>query len=269
MARKIAGSTIIITGASAGIGKSLAVELSALGARLILSARRTDKLEALNAQLGSRHLVVPVDVSRQEDCERLIATAAEQFGRIDTLVCNAGYGALKPLASTTRQEMLDIFATNVFGTTDCIHAAVPIMRKQDRAQGYRGQIMIVSSAAARRGLPMFGPYSATKAAQLSLAEALRVELKEERIAVTSVHPVGTETDFFTTAESKGVGKLPPRMKGDVTQTPEQVAQAMVRAIEHPRPEVWPFRPARWVLTFATFAPRIADRIMLRARGKMV
>ena len=123
-------------------------------------------------------------------------------GGIDTLVCNAGYGSVRTVAETSHDEMRRMFETNVFGTTDCIHAAVPIMRKQELRDGWRGQIMIVSSAAAKRGLPFFGPYSATKAAQLSIAEALRVELKADRIAVTSVHPVGTNTEFFDTAEKQ-------------------------------------------------------------------
>ena len=110
---------VIITGASAGIGRGLAETLSRAGANLVLAARRTDRLEELNAQLGGRHLCVRADVSRREDCQQLIARAAEHLGRIDTLVCNAGYGVLSRVHETSAENYEEIFRTNVFGTTDC------------------------------------------------------------------------------------------------------------------------------------------------------
>src|SRR5205823_5165177 len=109
-----------------------------------------------NQQLGGQHPCVQCDVSKNEQCEALIRQAVERFGRIDTLVCNAGYGVARAIADMSHEETLKMFQTNVFGTTDCIRAAVPIMRAQEPREGWRGQIMIVSSAAGRRGLPFFG-----------------------------------------------------------------------------------------------------------------
>ena len=258
---------VVITGASAGIGRALAVELGRRGARLVLSARRAEKLEELNRELGGKHLVVAADVAKEADCTRLVEEAKEWGGRVDVLVCNAGYGLVRRVADTSADEMRDIFATNVFGTTDCIRAAVPLMRRQEKRDELRGQIVIVSSAAGRRGLPYFGAYSATKAAQLSLAEALRVELKSERIAVTSIHPVGTRTDFFTTAESVSRSRLPIRSGVEVQQTAEQVAARIVRAIERPRAEVWPFRVARVALSAATLFPGLVDRALSQRKPK--
>jgi short-subunit dehydrogenase len=267
MSRELKEMVVVITGASAGIGYELARQLSDADARLVLSARREDRLNDLNTSLGGKHLVVKSDVSKLEDCEMLIARTIGQFGRIDTLVCNAGYGMARAVAKTSADEMLSIFKTNVFGTTDCIRAAVPIMEKQEPRDGYRGQIMIVSSAAARRGLPFFGPYSATKFAQLGLSEALRVELKPVRIAVTSVHPVGTETEFFKVAEKEGGLKMPPQGKGEVRQSASVVAKKMIRAIQRPRPEVWPLALSRFLLSFATLFPGVGDRIMSKYRGE--
>ena len=187
----------VITGASSGIGAALARELARHGARLVLAARRAELLERLNAQLGGGHLVVETDVADPEQCRRLIERAAEQFGRLDTLIANAGFGIDKKTVDTTPQEVAEMFATNVFGTLDCIRPAVQQMRRQEPVNGWRGQIMITSSVLARRGIPYGGPYSATKSAQLSLAEALRLELAPERIAVTSVHPSATESEFDT------------------------------------------------------------------------
>jgi short-subunit dehydrogenase len=259
---------VVITGASAGIGKALAEELHRRGARLVLAARRMEKLEELNRALGGGHLCVACDVSVTEQCRELIERAVSHFGRVDTLVCNAGYGVVRTVAQTSPEEMRRIFATNVFGTTDCIHFALPVMAKQEPRDGWRGQVMVVSSAAGRRGLPYFAPYSATKAAQLGLAEGLRVECRPMGIAVTSVHPIGTDTDFFEVAQREGAVSMPEVFKRGIHQSARRVARTMVRGIARPRPEVWPMRPARWLVSAGTLMPRVVDWVMGRARGEM-
>jgi short-subunit dehydrogenase len=266
MKRDLRDMVIVITGASAGIGKALAEGLSRRGAKLVLAARRMDRMDALNGALGGGHLTVVTDVARREDCQTLIARTIERFGRIDTLVCNAGYGYYRLVADTTPEDVRKIFATNVFGTTDCIAAAMPHLLKQDVRDNYRGQVMIVSSAAARRSPPYLGVYGATKAAQLSIAEAMRVELRPAKIAVTSVHPIMTTTEFGQVAEAAGDVKLP---RSGVSQTVEQVADAMVRAIERPRAEVWPHRMSRVGLGVATLVPGLVDRAMNRYRRRVV
>jgi short-subunit dehydrogenase len=256
---------VVITGASAGIGKALATALHSRGAKLVLAARRLDVLEQLNAALGGAHLTLRCDVSQSSDCENLIRRTLDHFGRIDTLVCNAGYGLLRSVSEMTPQELDQILGTNVFGTTECIRFAVPHLVKQDLRDGHRGQIMIVSSAAARRGLPYFGAYAATKAAQLSLAQALRVELKPSDIAVTTVHPMQTETDFFTVSEQVSARRLPPPGALAKRQSVEAVASSMVRAMEKPVLELWPKRGSKWLLHFAMMFPRLADHFMTRER----
>jgi len=160
----------------------------------------------------------------------------------------------------TGDELLAMFQTNVFGTTDCVRAAVPVIRRQDVRDGWRGQVVVVTSAVARRGLPYFGGYSATKAAQLALAEAMRVELKGKRIAVTTVHPIGTDTEFGDVSGDLSDGRR-PRVTGEIRQSAGRVAEAIARGIERPRPEVWPFRPSRWMLSLATLMPGVADRVL--------
>jgi short-subunit dehydrogenase len=265
MPRNLQNMIVVITGASSGIGRALAEYLSAHQAKLTLTARRLDRLEALNAQLGGQHQVIQADVSDPNDCRRLIDSAVAHHGRLDTLVCNAGYGLAKSISETSALDLRKIFETNLFGTTDTIRAALPVMLRQDERDGYRGQIMIVSSAVARRGLPFFGAYSATKAAQLSISEALRVELKPSRIAVTSVHPVGTETEFFDLAGKYGNSTVPPPGKGEVRQTAATVARKMADAIIRPKTELWPLNAARFGLSIGTLVPGMVDRALQNYR----
>ncbi len=264
MSRDLRNSVVIITGASAGIGKALAEQLHAQGCRLTLAARRIDRLEALNHALGGSHLCLQVDVSRPDDCKMLIDETVEQFGNIDTLVCNAGYGLVRRVDEMTTEELHQIINTNVFGTTEPIRHAVPILRKNEVRDRWRGQIVIVSSAAARRGLPFFGAYAATKAAQLSLAEAARVELADERIAVTSVHPIGTATEFIEAAEKLSEKSIESPTRTFYRQSVDAVARSIVKAMKKPRAEVWPMRPSRWGLALASFMPRMSDRMLRKS-----
>jgi short-subunit dehydrogenase len=265
MPRKLNDMVVVITGASAGIGKALAERLSARGAALVLAARRLERLEELNQEMSARHLVVRADVARREDCQTIVDRALERFGRIDTLVCNAGYGLYKKMSDTSPEDVRRIFATNVFGSTDCIYAALPSMLRQAPRDDWRGQIMLVSSCVARRAIPFLGAYSATKAAQLSLSEAMRVELTPDRIAVTCVMPIQTKTEFGRVAQTQGGVKI---ARGPVGQTVQHVVRRMTDAIVKPRAEVWPFRPARWAFGLGTLFPRLVDRAMNDYRRKV-
>jgi short-subunit dehydrogenase len=258
----------VITGASSGIGRALATELSRHGGRLVLSARRLDRLEDLNHSLDADHAALTADVSRPEDCRRIVDTAIEKFGRIDTLVCNAGYGFTRAFDAMSEQDIRQIFETNLFGTIECCRAAIPIMKRQEAKDGFRGQIMIVSSACARRGLPFFSTYAATKAAQLSLAEGLRIELKPFGIAVTSVHPVLCETEFFNTAHDLS-GMSPAALASGCKQTPQQVAKKMVKAIAKPCRECWPKPLSRLSLNISVAIPAVVDKVMCKIHDQLL
>ncbi len=259
--RDLRGMVVVITGASAGIGAALARSLHKQNASLVLAARRIEKLQQLNEELKNEHLIVQADVSKTEDCEKIIHQTIDRHRRIDTLVANAGYGLYDTVDQTTPQQMREIFSTNVFGTTDLIYHAAQKMMHQRIDDGYRGQVMIISSVCGRRGVPYLGAYSATKAAQLSIAEAMRVELADKKIAVTSVHPIMTKTDFGKTAESAGKITLPQSQRDWITQPVEHVARRMVEAIVNPRPEVWPSVISRWLIGLGTLAPSWVDRMM--------
>lgn len=250
---------VLITGASAGIGAALAGELHHRGARLALTARRVDRLTTLAAGCGGA-LVLPADQADSAAAAAVVSTAAQRLGRLDTVVLNAGYGLARLAEATSDEDWLRILQVNLIATAAGLRAAVPLMRAQPLRDGWRGQIVIVSSSLARRAAPDTAAYSATKAAQLSLAEAARVELAGDRIAVTTVHPVRTTSEFFAACEH--ASGRPMEFKGRVpTQTPEQVARRMADAIARPRPEIWPHRSSRWLLLLAAAWPSLADRIM--------
>ncbi len=267
MRRSINNMVVVITGASSGIGRSLAQQLAGRGAKLVLAARRYDRLAMLNASLGGTHLCKVTDVSEPEDCVALIRATVETFGRVDTLICNAGYGLIRPILETDSDEILHIMKTNLIGTTECCRAAVSCMLAQPPRDNWQGQIVIVSSASARRGLPDFGAYTATKAAQLSIAEAMRVELRHTGMSVTTVHPITTTTEFFKTAIRLSGVRPPQRCGIESFQSAEAVASAIISAMEKPRPEVWPNRRARLLLGLAAFLPGIADSILARRRKR--
>jgi NADP-dependent 3-hydroxy acid dehydrogenase YdfG len=259
-ARSLCGMVVAITGASAGIGQALARHVHAQGAQLALAARRGERLKEFARELNDQPLVVTCDVAKADDCRHFIDQTYKRFGRLDTLVCNAGIGLLRKIEEMSDEDWSSILDVNVFGTTNCIAAAVPRMRQQTSQHGFRGQVMIVSSCLARRGLPDTGAYCATKAAQLSIAEALRMELEVDEIAVTSVHPITTTSDFFIEAEKRSSRPF-RRKKYEPQQTPEDVAVAMTKAIVRPRAECWPHARSRWLFGSGALFPEIADGIV--------
>ena len=268
--RPLTNMRVLITGASSGIGLALSEQLAAAGSRLVISARRVDRLQQLLARLpnSSSHALFPADVSVPSDCHSLVAFAASHLGGLDTLVANAGYGEVHPTATYPLDQIEQIFRTNLLGTTECIRAALPHLQANTPARGCRGQIVIVSSAAARRGLPLLGPYSATKAAQLSIAEALRVELKSQHIAVTTVHPATTRTEFFDVAQQRTGRKISRNLTTGSSQSPDQVARAMLKAIARPTREVWPAWYFRYALSLCTLFPSIGDKVMARTLNEL-
>jgi short-subunit dehydrogenase len=252
--------SVAITGASSGIGAALAEQLHGAGARVAVCARRRDRLAALAHRLPGL-LPIAADVAVEADCQRFIRETVAAFGRIDTLVCNAGYSLIRDIAETSRAEREAIFAANLHGTADCLAAAVPVMLAQEPRHRWRGQIVIVSSVLARRAMPAIGNYCATKSAQLSVAESARVELAPARIAVTSVHPVTTRTGLFAAAEQRSGRTSARRFTG---QSADTVAACILAGIRRPRPEVWPAAWGRWVGIMSALWPAGIDRLVTPA-----
>jgi NADP-dependent 3-hydroxy acid dehydrogenase YdfG len=253
------GPVVAITGASSGIGRATALRLGRDGAAIIACARRADRLESLAAEIeaaGGQALPVVADVTIERDMQDLVARAVERFGRLDVMVCNAGfavYGAVDDITPAQMHKLVDI---NYFGTYYATRAALPLFRRQ-----CRGHVVIVSSIAGKRGVPFMGAYSATKFAQVGLAECLRSEVAGSDIHVSVVYPVSTDTEFKEVMRRETGSDISQSV--GPKQTAEQVADAIARAIAHPVPEVYPYMKARGLVLLNAIAPGFCDRLVKR------
>ena len=219
-------------------------------------------------EIGPDHCCRRIDVSRPEDCHQIISAAVEKFGRIDTVVCNAGFGFARAFDAMSGEDVRRIFDTNLFGTIECCRSAITIMKRQELRDGFRGQLMIVSSALRSGGCHISAFTPPPRQRRLSLSEGLRIELKPFGIAVTSVHPMLCETDFFSTANDLS-GMNPAALAQGGKQSPQYVADRMARAIERPRRELWPKPMSRLSLHIAAMVPGIVDKVMGRIRDRML
>jgi short-subunit dehydrogenase len=256
---------IAITGASAGIGRATAVRLAHEGDALVICARRSDKLEAAAAEIraaGGQAVPVVADVTRLDDMERLVALAVERFGRLDVMICNAGYGVAGAIDDISAGQMRDLMDVNYMGTFHAARAALSVFRRQGS-----GHIVIVSSIVGKRGVPYMGAYAATKFAQAGMAECLRSEVAGSKIHVTVVYPVSTDTEFFDVM-TRETGMKVTRAHGprqDVSVT----ANAIARAIDRPVPEVFPHAPSRMLVWVNAILPGFADRVVQRFGRKPI
>jgi short-subunit dehydrogenase len=229
-----------------------------------ICARRGDRLEQVAEEVrqsGGRALPVVADVSRDDEVEAFIARTVDTFGSLDVLVSNAGYGVYGSIDQITPEQMRRVMDVNFLGTYYASRAALAVFRRQQR-----GHLIMVSSIAGKRGIPYMGAYSATKFAQVGLAECLRAELRESAIHVTVVLPVSTETEFFSvmTRESGYATRAAgPRQSAD------DVADAIARAVARPVPEAYPYRKARGLSLFNAIAPGWCDQVVKRWGRKPV
>ena len=251
---------ILLTGASSGIGRATALMLAHEKARLFLVARREELLTSLEEEVrrlgGTAHSQV-LDLSRREDVEIMVRKAQEKLGRIDVLINNAAFGYFGTVEHTAPDLIREIFAVNFEAPLIASQLAIPIMRRQGS-----GHIINISSVAGKRGLPLTGIYSATKFALNGLVEALRVELRDTNILVSTVNPAGTRTEFGQAIRMGDVtGTFKPLGH---SQSAEEVARSIVRCIHYPKLEVYPYWPGRIFAWASTIAPSLVDAIVARS-----
>lgn len=212
------GRVAVVTGASRGIGAAVARALHDAGAKLGLASRSGDDLGIPDA------VAMPTDVRDPEAIRRLVDATAERHGGVDIAVINAGVGSYGPFLDIPFEEMEEIIDVNVKGTLYSIRAALPYLLESDAAD-----LVMLSSEAGRRGLPLESVYCASKFAQVGLIRSLDHELREKGVRCTNVAPGGVATDF-----AMGRGRTPdmPELAGMMSA--EDVAEAVMYVLTRPR-----------------------------------
>jgi NADP-dependent 3-hydroxy acid dehydrogenase YdfG len=206
----------LITGASSGIGAATARRARAEGWRVVLAARSVDRLAALAEELGGAEhaLAVRCDVSEWADQQQLVASALQQFGRIDVAFANAGFGGPRGFLADTPEHWREMVLTNVYGAALTLRATIPALKDS------RGHLLLTSSVAGRRALPG-SMYSCTKHAVTAMGEAARQDLNGSGVRVTLIEPGMTDTPFFDE---------PPM---DAPLREDDVARAVMFAVSQP------------------------------------
>ena len=230
---ELAGRAVIVTGASSGIGAAFARLAGREGARLVLAARRTDRLEALAAELPDA-LADTTDLRAPAQVDALVAAALERYGGVDVLVNNAGQGLHVPLEQVALADLEAVMELNLYAPLLAMQAVVPLMRQRGG-----GAIVNVSSNTTRMVIPGIGAYSATKSALNQLSATARAVWAGDGIAVSLVLPSVTATEFHQALRAgsfRGGGHVQPH-------PPELVAEAIKRAVETGEAEVFPVPPA--------------------------
>lgn len=223
--RDLTDTVVVITGATSGIGRASARLLIEAGANVVLGARREERLNELRSELGAERCAVHVtDVTRPEDAEALVRTAVERFGRIDSIVVNAGIGAYGGILDATDDELAEMIDTNFAGSVWAIRSAVRHM-----SPAGAGDVVIVSSVAGLRGGADEAVYAGTKFAQVGMAGSIDRELREQGLRVTVIAPAGVKTEF---AIGRGRTEGDPAL--DAYLLPEDVAAAITTVLQQPR-----------------------------------
>jgi short-subunit dehydrogenase len=251
---KLKGSTVIVTGASSGIGWETARLFARAGSNVVLAARNQERLQQLASELegyAGRALPVPTDVTDRQAVETMANRTLEEFGRLDILVNNAGLGLHALLAEGSMDNIRYLFEVNVFGALNCIQAVAPFMKQQGS-----GQIINVSSIAGKIAPPFEGAYAATKFALTAISDALRLELAEHGIKVITVYPGPIETAF--TEQALKEVERPPRPRVASGTAAVRVAEVIVRAARHPQREVYVTWFERMAAGLKTASPRFID-----------
>lgn len=250
----IKGKVAIVTGASSGIGEAAARELGRQGAKVVLAARRVDKLQTLAQELeamGSQTLVVQADLSGLEDIQKLVNETIREFGQINILVNNAGFGRLDWLENLDPvkdiQAQIDV---NVMGVIQTTRQVLPVMIKQRN-----GSIINMCSMAGLVATPTYTIYAASKHAVHGFSEALRREVKPWGIDVSLIYPGGVVTEFASHAGIKR--KTNASTPKFMLLTAEQVGQAVVQLVRHPR-RMWIIP---WLWSFTVFMNRFLPGVV--------
>jgi short-subunit dehydrogenase len=254
---------MLITGASQGIGRAIAVAAARRGARLILTARNEAMLQELGDECrraGAEVEIVVGDITSGADRKRMIDAAVHRFEGLDLLINNAGVGATGHFIEATEERLRKIMEVNFFALAELTRLAIPVLQ-----EGNKPAIVNISSAVGKRALPARSEYSASKFAVQGLTEALRGEMVRFGIDVLSICPGLTATNFSQNM-IENRAKVPlDHMR---SMTADQVAVASLRAIEKGKNEIVLTWKAKLMILLNRFFPRLVDAIIRRKVRKL-
>lgn len=256
--RRLAGARVLITGASSGIGRALALELARAGASLLLLARREEALQTVAQEAAALAAAVEYlagDVAAAEVRAALLERARDRFGGLDILVNNAALGATGRFDQASPMRLRQIMEVNFFAPCELIRAALPMLR-----EGRSPLIVNVSSILGHRGIPGYSEYCASKFALQGFSEALRAELAAHGIDVLVVSPGTTQTQFKEHLLEKLQEDPWPQQ---TAVTPRYVARRMVQAMRLGKHEIIPHPRGRLLVWLNRLSPRLADALMER------
>lgn len=265
---KFRDHVVLITGASSGIGAALARELAREGARLVLLARRRERLDALSAELAARGTQVLVragDVTQRTDLDSAVAAASAHFGRLDMAIANAGFGVVGKVDKLGIEDFRRQFETNVFGVLQTIQACLPELRKTG------GRVVLIGSVAGYVAMPNASPYSMSKFAIRALAGALGPELRPDGVSVTLISP-GFITSEIRQVDNRGVhhSHAKERLPRWLLMPADVAAKKIVAAAYRRRRETIVTAHGKLLVALQRFAPwvlRVAARRGVKGRSE--
>jgi short-subunit dehydrogenase len=258
------GQVVIVTGASAGIGKALALQLAAQGAKVALAARRLDRLEQVAAEcqtLGGETLTIPTDVSDEGQCKALIEKTVSTFGRVDMLVNNAGLAVTSPLEKLPDLHLFKhVMDVNFYGALYCTYYAIPHLKLT------QGRVVVLSSLGGVLPLPYNTSYTASKYALHGLYDSLRMELAQHGVSVTVICPSLVVSEFHEAQLDRRGNPRGPRGRNiytDKMMTAEQCAAIVLKAARRRDREVL-MGPGRLAIWLKLFAPKYLERFIVKS-----
>lgn len=246
---------ILITGASAGIGREMALQFARRGDHVIATARRLDRLETLAqeaASLPGKIIPIEADVLNPTDLDNAVAAAESNFGRLDIVIANAGLGQRGSIMDSAWEDIEAVLRINVEGALHTIRAAVPLLRKSGG-----GHIVMISSVLSLATGPYCAVYSAAKSTINALARGLRVELRADHIWVTNVLLGQTHSEFAQVRRGQS-GRVASKLP---TMSAEYAASRIVRATDQRRRTITLRLIDRLIMWMGIFVPWISDRVL--------